>query len=834
MNSLLQQMYMNTYLREAVLKTKLHISQRSTLWHYTDAELVGRQFYFEYSNGAYRLGNICEFDSSTKYHKVAYIQSPQDITPSEEVWFKIREGRFGKETGRVRSADSLEQNVDTEREEAACKVLEQLQRTFIFLKFSKRRFFDPRPFVDACKVLNMSFNVYHQNDAAEFYDQLLDRLETAMKGKATGQNLWSEVMLKSVFGGRTLYQKIPRECSTYLSEKEKCGQVKGAREEPFLKIELMIRGHEQIDESLAVLVQGELMDGENKVMCDVCMEKKAVVLRTCINNLPNLLVLHLKRFDLDFTTFETVKLNTRMSFEQTLNMLKYTKEGIDYEERLIEKKKQRLASNDEEEESTDRMQLQYEVDAAIIDPSDYEYELGGILVHAGIAQGGHYYSFIKDTDASDRWYRFEDDEVSLFNPQQIAYQCFGGHFSNGSSAHPIEEERTSNALMLFYRKIRPTVSEAQIIDKKIDLVDGYEAFLGEVKDSNERHVMLSYLLDVELQPLVRDLLVLSIKAFEDNALVSDRVLEIVSLGCRFLLDVVLHFRERAGMQQWIHVLHDAFVALPPAAHWFIRQLTHKSGWLIEFLHCPDPLARVTFGELMCAAIAVAAPTRFDALVRFIRLGPYELEQVASRGQDEACALVTFVIVRALYEPPNRMRSADEILIIIRELASIPSVCVAILELGVLEDLVYFVLPDRVPDSIKAKFRGSSNPRIDPTTYITIQNVFEALAALLGVPQRRKIDLIDENCSYWDPEFIDDAKIALQQIFDDIAQNNLLDGRTFMTYYEKLHGSNIRNLALLVRNIFDKYETVDGKLTFSGFCKYHAELAISNPKAVWRV
>ena len=165
---------------------------------------------------------------------------------------------------------------------------------------------------------------------------------------------------------------------------------------------------------------------------------------------------------------------------------------------------------------------------------------------------------------------------------------------------------------------------------------------------------------------------------------------------------------------------------------------------------------------------------------------------------------------------------------------IPSVCVAILELGVLEDLVYFVLPDRVPDSIKAKFRGSSNPRIDPTTYITIQNVFEALAALLGVPQRRKIDLIDENCSYWDPEFIDDAKIALQQIFDDIAQNNLLDGRTFMTYYEKLHGSNIRNLALLVRNIFDKYETVDGKLTFSGFCKYHAELAISNPKAVWRV
>lgn len=831
MNSLLQQMFMNTALREAILKTKILSSHRSTLWHFNDAELVGRSFYFEYTNGAYRFGKITGFDPATRCHKVAYLQSPQDITPSEELWFKVREGRFGKETGRVRSLEVNDEGANAEREEAARRVLEQLQRTFIFLQFSKRRYFDPRPFVDACKVLNMSFNVYHQNDAAEFYDQLLDRLETAMKGTISGQNIWSDVILKSVFGGKTLYQKIPKECSIYQVEKEECGQIKGAREEPFLKIELMIRGHEQIEESLAVLVQGELMDGDNKVMCDVCQEKKAVVRRTCVDKLPNLLVLHLKRFDLDFTTFETIKLNTRMGFELTLNMLKYTKEGMDYEERLAEEAAKNFQSNDGDEQ----LQLEYDPQGQSIDPVDYEYELGGILVHAGIAQGGHYYSFIKDIDGSDRWYRFEDDEVSQFNPQQIAYQCFGGHFTvNGSGSHAVEEERTSNALMLFYRKVRPLMSEAAVEDKIPELVDGYEAFLGEVKESNERHVLLSYLLDIELQPLVRDLITLSISALEQRALGPECVLEIVSLGCRFLLDVVLHFRERAGMQQWIHVLHDAFAVLPAAAHWFIRMLTQKNSWLFEFLQCPDPLARATFGELLCEAVAVAAPKSTDALVRFIRLGPYELEQISSKGQDEACALVIFVIVRALYELPNRMRSADEILIIIRELASIPSVCVAMLELGLLEDLVYFVLPDKVPEFIKSKFRAASNPRMDPTTYITIQNVFEALAALLGVPQKRKIDLIDENCSYWDPEFIEDAKIALQQIFDDISQNSLLDGRTFMTYYEKLHGSNVRNLALLVRNIFDKYETVDGKLTFNGFCKYHAELAVNSPKTVWKV
>ena len=31
-----------------------------------------------------------------------------------------------------------------------------------------------------------------------------------------------------------------------------------------------------------------------------------------------------------------------------------------------------------------------------IPDDDYEYKLAGVLVHAGVAQGGHYYSFIRD------------------------------------------------------------------------------------------------------------------------------------------------------------------------------------------------------------------------------------------------------------------------------------------------------------------------------------------------------------------------------------------------------------------------------------------------------
>jgi hypothetical protein len=37
--------------------------------------------------------------------------------------------------------------------------------------------------------------------------------------------------------------------------------------------------------------------------------------------------------------------------------------------------------------------------------------LKGILVHSGVAHGGHYYSFIYDNE-SEKWFRFDDEDVS--------------------------------------------------------------------------------------------------------------------------------------------------------------------------------------------------------------------------------------------------------------------------------------------------------------------------------------------------------------------------------------------------------------------------------------
>ena len=44
-----------------------------------------------------------------------------------------------------------------------------------------------------------------------------------------------------------------------------------------------------------------------------------------------------------------------------------------------------------------------------------------MLVHAGVAQGGHYYSFVRsnsddiDETAAHQWYKLDDDDVTHFN-----------------------------------------------------------------------------------------------------------------------------------------------------------------------------------------------------------------------------------------------------------------------------------------------------------------------------------------------------------------------------------------------------------------------------------
>uniref|UniRef100_A0A182MX29 ubiquitinyl hydrolase 1 n=1 Tax=Anopheles culicifacies TaxID=139723 RepID=A0A182MX29_9DIPT len=93
---------------------------------------------------------------------------------------------------------------------------------------------------------------------------------------------------------------------------------------------------------------------------------------------------------------------------------------------------------------------------------NYEYDLVGVTVHTGNADGGHYYSFIKernedgDPNHQERWFLFNDAEVKLFDPSQIAAECFGGEMTSKTYDSVAEKyldfsfEKTNSAYMLFY------------------------------------------------------------------------------------------------------------------------------------------------------------------------------------------------------------------------------------------------------------------------------------------------------------------------------------------------------------------------------------------------
>ena len=62
-----------------------------------------------------------------------------------------------------------------------------------------------------------------------------------------------------------------------------------------MNIDCQIRGKSDIYEALSTMCEVDIMQGDNKVFCDKCKKKCDTVLRTAISELPNVLILSLKR-----------------------------------------------------------------------------------------------------------------------------------------------------------------------------------------------------------------------------------------------------------------------------------------------------------------------------------------------------------------------------------------------------------------------------------------------------------------------------------------------------------------------------------------------------------
>ncbi len=139
------------------------------------------------------------------------------------------------------------------------------------------------------------------------------------------------------------------------------------REEEFFTLLVEIKNKKKLHESLEALVAGEFMEGAiarhlhslffsftffvlffdlfcffshhivdvssffvilGSYKCEFCNKKVDILKRQVISKLPPTLCIALKRFELDFNTFQSIKINSRMEFPLDLDMRPYTAETL--------------------------------------------------------------------------------------------------------------------------------------------------------------------------------------------------------------------------------------------------------------------------------------------------------------------------------------------------------------------------------------------------------------------------------------------------------------------------------------------------------------------------
>ena len=304
----------------------------------------------------------------------------------------------------------------------------QMQLTFANLQKSIMSVYPPYSFI---KSFKSAFNgepikLGVQQDVDEFLSILCDKLENEAK------ILGKENFLENSFKG-----KITNEIVSLEDEFPHYSQT----DESFYSITVDIKNHKTLEEALDAYVKGEILEGENKFFVDKYKKKISIKKRTSLKKIGNQIIIHLKRFEFDFYTFENNKLNDYLKFPMKLNLKKWTRANI----RQNEVNDNENDIKDEEKENLDETKM--------------EYELTGILIHSGAnLQSGHYYSLIKSQE-ENKWYKFNDNEISEYNIEQnLEKDCFGNLESKVN-------QYGKGAYLLFYTK-KECIDKYKDFDKK--------------------------------------------------------------------------------------------------------------------------------------------------------------------------------------------------------------------------------------------------------------------------------------------------------------------------------------------------------------------------------
>eukprot|EP01103_Thecamoeba_quadrilineata_P015522 TRINITY_DN4934_c0_g2_i1.p1 TRINITY_DN4934_c0_g2~~TRINITY_DN4934_c0_g2_i1.p1 ORF type:complete len:368 (+),score=58.48 TRINITY_DN4934_c0_g2_i1:12-1115(+) len=172
-----------------------------------------------------------------------------------------------------------------------------------------------------------------------------------------------------------------------------CCETITSKDESFLDLSIDVEQDASISHCLKNFSSTETLSRADKFYCDHCCSLQEAQKRMRIKKLPNILIVHLKRFKFLENTQRYTKLSYRVNFPLELKLCNTTSESED---------------------------------------SDRVYDLFAVVVHVGSGPNhGHYVSYIK---SYNNWLVFDDDNVEMMEETSIQ-SCFGSTQERTQTSH---------------------------------------------------------------------------------------------------------------------------------------------------------------------------------------------------------------------------------------------------------------------------------------------------------------------------------------------------------------------------------------------------------------
>lgn len=472
----------------------------------------------------------------------------------------------------------IENNIENSTE-YNITILKQVQAIFAYLHYSKLQYYVPRGLWAHFRLQGEPVNLREQQDAVEFFMSLLDSLDEALK------SLGHEQFMAKTLGGTYSDQKICKGCPH-----------RYYKEEPFSVVSLDIRNMCRLQESLEAYVRGELLEGADAYHCDKCNKKVVTVKRLCLNKLPPVLVIQLKRFEYDFEKVCAIKFNDYFEFPRELDVEPYTVWG--------------LARAEGDPSFSDAGSSQQ--------PPETHYELTGIVVHSGQASGGHYYSYVLLRDngsPTGRWVKLDDGEVSecaMHDDEEMKAQCFGGEYMGEVYDAMLKrvsykrQKRWWNAYMLFYTRkdnVDSTVESFRELSIKEQSIP--KPIRQSVRKSNVAFSHSQDQFSLEHFNFMKKLCCMRPPTGSPSAIWGPEQEEMsmlaVQIATKFLFQVGFRTKKslRGPASEWYEILYQHLRCSVNVRKWFITDLFRHPQRLCDYLLvCTSAEVRLVFMKII--------------------------------------------------------------------------------------------------------------------------------------------------------------------------------------------------------------------------------------------